>query len=108
MGPSYRKVMFGLGEETSERHGLTREAIAKVWAEGGKLSLQQLLRCKLRYLSDGIAIGGEGFIEGIFRARRSLFSAGRESGARRMRGGDWGGLWTLRALSRDPVEPPPG
>ncbi len=42
-----RNVLFGVGWENSPRAGLSREAVAKVWAAGGKLSLAQLLRCRV-------------------------------------------------------------
>ncbi len=59
LDPLYRKALFGIGEENSVRAGLSQEAVAKVWAAGGKLSLAQLLRCRVRYLSDGMAVGRE-------------------------------------------------
>ncbi len=99
----YRRLIFGIGEETAERVGLSRESVANVWAEGGKLSLAQLLRCRVRYFSDGVAIGTESFVEGFFHARRGMFSERRETGARKMRGGGWGELRTMRALGRRPI-----
>ncbi|MFT5855425.1 MAG: putative transposase, partial [Verrucomicrobiales bacterium] len=94
------------GEVTSVRAGLSRAAVAKVWAAGGKLSLAQLLRCRVRYLGDGVAVGREAFLESVFGVLRERFTEGRESGARRMRGGEgWGELRTLRALRVNPVEP---
>jgi putative transposase len=62
VGPRYRKILFGVGGENSVRAGLSREAVAKVWADGGKLSLAQLLRCRVRYFSDGMVVGRESFV----------------------------------------------
>ena len=101
--PRYRKILFGSGEETSVRKGISREEVRRVWEAGGKLSLAQLLRCRLRYFSDGFAIGSEGFIESIFQKFREAFSDSRKSGARRMSGGDWGELRIARKLRVDPV-----
>lgn len=106
VGSAYRKVIFGIGEENSAHSGISRDEVAKVWAAGGKLSLAQLLRCRVRYFSDGMVIGSELFVESFFNARRSVFSAGRESGARRMRGGHWGGLRCIRALGVEPISAP--
>jgi len=106
VGPRYRKILFGIGEGRDGRAGFSREEIAKVWAAGGKLTLAQLLRCKVRYFSDGLAVGSEAFIEGFFRARRGAFSERRRSGAHKMEGGDWGELRTARALAASPVAPP--
>jgi putative transposase len=108
VGPRYRKVMFGIGEETSVRAGISRGEVARVWAEGGELTRAQLLQCTVRYLSDGLAIGTEAFVEKIFESVRGAFGVRRETGARKMKGGDWGELRTARALRVDAVVPPGG
>ena len=107
VGPRYRKVLFGIGEEDSARVGLSRDEVAKVWNAGGKLTLAQLLRCRLRYFSEGMAIGSATFVEQFFNAKRGSFSATRKTGARRMKGGDWEGLRVARALAVEPVSLPP-
>lgn len=106
VGAAYRKVIFGIGEGGSSRAGISRAEVAKVWAAGGKLSLAQLLRCRVRYFSDGMVIGSESFIEGFFKARRETFGPRRKSGARRMRGGDWGEMRCVRALGVEPISAP--
>jgi putative transposase len=108
VGASYRKVIFGIGEEKSGRAGLSHAEVAKVWAEGGRLSLSQLLRCRVRYFSAGAVIGTEGFIERFFSARRTMFGLRRKTGARKLKGGGWGGLRSLRDLGRAPITPPSG
>jgi putative transposase len=105
VGPRYRKILFGIGEEHSARAGLSREVVARVWASGGKLSLAQLLRCRVRYFSAGMAVGRESFVESFFAVMREKFTTARESGARRMRGGEWGELRVARALRVKPVDP---
>ncbi|MFT5108862.1 MAG: putative transposase [Pseudoalteromonas tetraodonis] len=106
IGPRYRKVLFGIGEGDSARVGLSREEVAKVWVAGGRLSLAQLLRCRVRYFSDGVAIGREAFVESVFAVLRETFAGSRQTGARRMRGGgSWEGLRAMRALRVRPVEP---
>ena len=104
VGPRYRKVLFGIGEEHAARAGLSRAEVAKVWAAGGKLSLAQLLRCRVRYFSDGLVVGRESFVESVFAVLRDVFTTGRESGARRMVGGGWGELKVARALRVKPVD----
>ena len=103
VAPRYRKILFGIGGESSTRAGIAQEEVARVWDTGGRLTLPQLLRCRVRYLSDGFAFGSEAFIESVFRSARAAFGAGRSSGARRLRGGDWGGFRTIRALAVDPI-----
>ena len=80
------------------RQGFTPEEVRKVLAAGGSLPLHELLRCRVRYFSDGLALGSREFVETVFQRYRSRFGANRQSGARAMRYGDWGGLCTLRGL----------
>ncbi|MFT4550884.1 MAG: putative transposase [Verrucomicrobiales bacterium] len=105
VGPRYRKILFGVGEEHSTRAGLSREAVAKVWAAGGKLSLPQLLRCRVRYFSDGLAVGRESFVESVFAVLREAFAPGRGTGSRKMHGGEWDGLRSARSLRVKPIDP---
>ena len=105
VGPRYRKILYGSGEETSARAGISREEVRKVWESGGKLSLAQLLRCRVRYFSDGLAVGTREFIERVFAAHRGAFSARRETGSRRMKGGGWGELRTARDLRVEAISP---
>jgi putative transposase len=105
VAPSYRKILFGIGEETGNRAGISREEVAKVWEAGGRLSLAQILRCRVRHLSDGLAIGTAPFIEAIFRAKRSTFSEKRKEGARKLPRGEWDGLCSARALRVNPISP---
>ena len=108
VGARYRKIIFGIGEAHSARAGISREEVAKVWEAGGRLTFTQLLRCRLRYFSDGLAIGSERFVEKVFKAKRDAFSEERETGSRRMVRGDWEDLRTARALRVNPISIPPG
>ena len=65
--------------------------------------MHELLRCRVRYFSDGLALGSQAFLETVFQRYRGHFGPHRQSGARPMRFGDWGGLCTLRDLRLAPV-----
>jgi len=80
--------------------------VARVLAAGGKLTLQQVLRCRVRYFTDGMAIGGKDFVDHVFGDNRHCFSPKRKDGARKMRFAEWGDLRTARALRVDPVRAP--
>ena len=80
------------------RQGFTPEEVKKVLAEGGRLPMHELLRCRVRYFSDGLALGSAAFLEQIFQRYRGHFGPKRQSGARPMRHGDWGELCTMRSL----------
>jgi REP element-mobilizing transposase RayT len=66
-----------------------------------ELGLATMLRCKIRYFSDGAVIGSKAFVNEAFTASRERFSAKRKDGARRMKGSAAtanGLLWTVRDL----------
>ena len=56
------------------------------------------LRKRCRALTEGAALGSEPFIESFFNQRREAFGPNRRSGARKLHGGEWGDLRTLRDL----------
>ena len=84
----YRALLFEEGREQGDedgnvkRRGLDRETVEKVKKKGGKLSRPQLLRCRVRCFTDGVAIGSKSFIEHLFRERRECFGPKRRNGAR--------------------------
>jgi len=65
------------------------------------LSMAKMLRCRVRYFTDGAVIGSKEFVNGVFADARNRFSERRTDGARRMRGSGKaaaGMLWTVRDL----------
>jgi len=107
----YRLLVYGAGEDrgagagpdgaSKGKRGFTRGEIRQVWERGGKLSLAAALRCRVRYFTDGVALGTGDFVNRFFEQRRAYFGPRRETGARRMRGADWGDLRSLRDLRVD-------
>jgi len=85
------------------RRGFTPEQVAEVLAAKGRLPLHEILRCRVRYFSDGLALGSPEFVEGIFGKYRERFGLKRNTGARPMKYGEWQGLCTLRNLRREVV-----
>jgi hypothetical protein len=73
-------------------------SIPSVVEEGGKLSKQELLQCRVRYLSDGVVLGSKTFVEEVFVKHRDQFGLKRKTGARPMKYGNWDGLCTMRDL----------
>ena len=101
----YRVLLFGSGRATDVRAGIAPEAVEKTLAEGGELDRVDLLRCRVRYFSDGVALGSRLFVEEVFESNRQLFGERRKDGARKMRGGDWNGLFSLRTLTHAVAAP---
>jgi REP element-mobilizing transposase RayT len=66
-----------------------------------ELGLTAMLRCRIRYFSDGAVMGSKAFVNEAFSASRERFSARRKDGARRMKGSAAPAahtLWTVRDL----------
>jgi REP element-mobilizing transposase RayT len=82
----------------SSRKGFSKERVEAVLKSGGKLSRADLLRCRVRWFSDGVAIGSKGFVEGVFKGCRNHFGAKRKNGARKIREDAAGSLHALREL----------
>ena len=62
-----------------------------------------MLRCRVRYFSDGAVIGSRAFVDEVFRTCRERFGEKRKSGARKLRGNGAaaaGRLWSVRDLRR--------
>ena len=106
VGKAYRRVLFGTGKESARRPGFSEALSEAELVPGAGLRKDQLLRCRVRYFTDGLALGTKEFVDEFFRASRAAFGAKRKSGARRMRGGDWGGMCCARDLQREAVAPP--
>jgi REP element-mobilizing transposase RayT len=87
----------------SSRKGFSKERVEAVLKSGGKLSRADLLRCRVRWFSDGVAIGSKVFVEGVFKGCRGYFGAKRKTGARKVREDAAESLHTLRDLKVDPV-----
>jgi REP element-mobilizing transposase RayT len=100
----YRKLLFGVGDETmTKKGGFTEEEVRAVWAAGGKLTQAQLLRCRVRYFTDGLVIGSKAFVEDYFDSAKNAFGSKRKTGARPIRGAETGGLYAFRDLKSSAI-----
>jgi hypothetical protein len=91
----YRLRVFTQGEVGLEgpdsdgqplRRGLDREEVLKMILKQGRIGVDEYLRCRVRYFSDGVVFGSREFVDETFELFRGYFSPARQSGARRMRG----------------------
>jgi putative transposase len=67
------------------------------------LGVAKMLRCRVRYFTDGAVIGSRGFVDEVFCRARERFGPKRKDGARRLRGAGapaGGDLWSLRDLQK--------
>jgi putative transposase len=73
----YRMLLYGVGTEKSEQGGFTPEGIRRVIGEKGHLPSFVALRVRMRFLTYGLALGSQSFVDEYFRSRQ------RELGHRR-------------------------
>ena len=99
----YRSWLCEKGSGSDTKRGVDETEREKVRMTGGQLSRADLLRCRVRYFSDGVAIGSREFVEELFQGRRESFGAKRKDGARRIRESEEA-LFSLRALRVQAVE----
>ena len=87
------------------RAELEREFILGKLAKGDALEPGEALRLKVRYMTQGFALGSKAFVEEVFRAFRNRFGKKRRTGARPPRAlkGALGSLKVARDLRKDPV-----
>ncbi len=59
--------------------------------EARDLKVSKVVRCRVRYFTDGAVIGSKAFVDGVFRVSRERFGPKRKDGARKLRGlwGSW-------------------
>jgi len=103
-GAQYRQLLF-VKSGVSGHAGKTvldREAIGKVVEAGGDLALAEVLRLRVRYFSDGVALGSREFVDSIRSEFKDRFGSKRRSGARRIgKGNATPGLYAMRDLRGD-------
>jgi REP element-mobilizing transposase RayT len=97
------EVKDSSGKMTRSPHMNTVEALET--RENGTvlrdLGIAGMLRCRVRYFTDGAVIGSKAFVNEAFAAARERFPEKRKDGARRLRGNGKaaaGELWSVRDL----------
>ncbi|MBM3883919.1 MAG: hypothetical protein FJ387_30155, partial [Verrucomicrobia bacterium] len=102
VGAEYRRRLFVRGgvSGSSGKVALSREQIRRVLRKGGELSVGEVLRLRIRHMTDGVVLGSKGFVDEVWLAHRERFGSKRRSGARPIRGGgaSLAGLSALRDL----------
>ena len=102
----YQEWLFGSktrdgGEASAARRvqpGISAAEAAEWEKEKRRLPIADYLRMRVRYFSDGVALGSREFVEGVFAAYRDRFSTKRKNGARHLRLVDSEELYALRDL----------
>jgi putative transposase len=96
----YREILFGKGAGAkAHAPSISAEAFAKVVKEKGQLPLASVLRCRVRYFSDGAVLGSQAFVQTHLASYQKLTGRRSRTAPREIpRIADWGDLTTLRGL----------
>jgi hypothetical protein len=101
----YREMIFGTGADVREgAASISSEDLQRVTREGGNLSLPVVLRCRLRYFSDGAILGSRVFV--ATQLATYVKKTGRREGMtpRSLPAcTNWGDMVTMRGLRVKPV-----
>jgi len=94
----YRLLLFGQGSWGRDERAvcLDPEQVWAVYEAGGKWSVAELWRLKVRYFSQGVALGLREYVEEVWGSRGGQPGSKRGRGSWPLEGADWGGLMTLR------------
>ncbi len=108
LGRHYRRLLYAHGQKEPGRNrgGIAIDRAEAVLAAGGRLTTHEVLRCRVRYFSDGMILGSRIFVDEMFVRHRSNFGVQRRTGSRTMRSAQWKGLFTARRLQLAPIAPP--
>jgi REP element-mobilizing transposase RayT len=103
---SYRLILFGKGYQSkgtspSDTGTIPVGKLQAVIRQGGKVPIHELLRWRIRYFSDGLALGSKSFVESVFREHRSAFGSHRSHAGTALPKGSWGNLHSIRNLKRN-------
>ena len=98
----YRCWLFEDGKtrgDKATKGGFSPESAEAEKKRKGKLSRAALLRCRVRYFSDGLVLGTKSYVDGVFETYRGHFGPKRTSGARALHEDAQGSLFTARQLA---------
>jgi putative transposase len=114
---AYRKLLIGNVVERSEervtRNGTVEKRVLRKGVgsankgagqddrAAGDMPISTMLRCRIRYFTDGAVIGSRAFVNDVFSRSRERFGSRRKDGARKLGGNGKaaaGLLWSIRDL----------
>jgi putative transposase len=91
----------GAAETRIKRKGMSAAEAERETERASELSRGRMLRCRVRYFTDGAVIGSRAFVNEAFANARERFGPKRKDGARKLKGNASpaaGTLWSLRDL----------
>jgi len=100
----YREALFGSGvTEKETKDAISPEAFAQVVSQKGQLPLATVLRCRIRYFTDGAVLGSRAFVDVHLAEYRQRHGTRKRTAPRPLAAiTDWRGLNSLRGLRTNP------
>jgi len=96
---AHRSLIFGKRVSDSGLPEMTRQQAVKVLDADGQLSKAAMLRCRVRYFTDGSILGSAEFVRGFTGAWQMERERKHPPKVNAMRG-DWGGLTVIQGLRK--------
>jgi REP element-mobilizing transposase RayT len=100
---SHRMLLFGQGASPWTHQGgaiSPEQAVRVLEKERGELPTSVVLRCRVRYFSDGAILGSAEFVRGYLETWQVERGRKHPPKVNPMRGGQWGDLAVIQALRR--------
>ena len=102
---AHRSLIFGKRASDPGLSEMTREQALKVLdREDGELPKSVMLRCRVRYFTDGAILGSAEFVRGFTGGWQMDRGRKHPPKVNAMRGSDWGGLAVIQGLRRQVFE----
>lgn len=99
---AHRLGLFGTASEArQDAASLSSEELDRVLQQKGRLPLSTVLRCRVRYFTDGAVLGSKGFVETHLAQYRERHGTHRREPRALAPITDWQGLVTLRGLRQN-------
>ncbi|WP_269523376.1 transposase [Coraliomargarita parva] len=97
----HRMLLFGKGSVPAKGVCIPREqAVQVLEQEQGKLPKASVLRCRVRYFTDGAILGSQDFVQGFAEAWQAQKRRKYPPRALALEGADWGDLAVINPLRR--------
>ena len=98
---SHRALIFGKGSVPAKGHAIDRkQALQVLESENAVLPKAAVLRCRVRYFTDGAILGSAEFVRGYLGAWQLERGRKHPPKVNAMKGAEWGDLSVIQALRR--------
>jgi REP element-mobilizing transposase RayT len=103
---AHRSLLFGKGAAAPKKGAALDPERARtvLESEQGELSKSELMRCRVRYFSDGAILGSREFVAAYTESWQKHKMRKYPPKIQDMTGGDWGGIAVIQAIRRQAFE----